>query len=285
MRWYARDGYKLTADSVHRAVGVAGKKASHDRSAATRALRCIRLSRVVGSPKRLICLTSALDLRVVSIWFVLCRGDLSVARDSNKGTWPMRMRQLSLLLLLGLGIGSSGCSKDASTASQPGASQGNEEPPTPATGTVPMNKLTDGQIAKVVATVDGAEIEQAQIALKKTSDASIREFATHMVDEHTASKQAGAQLASRDSLELSDSPKSVALQASGAQMLEKLNGAEGATFDALYVDGQIDQHAEVLQMIDDQLLPGVVNADLRASLTNARAMVQHHLDQARQLKK
>jgi putative membrane protein len=199
----------------------------------------------------------------------------------------MRMRQVSLLLLLGLGISvSSGCSKGGTAnESQPGASQGNEAPPAPATGTVPMNKLTDGQIAKVLATVDGAEIEQAQVALKKTSDTSIRAFATHMVDEHTAAKEAGAQLASRDSLALSDSPKSVALEASGAQMLEKLNGAEGATFDATYVDGQIDQHAEVLQMIDAQLLPGAENGDLRESLTNARAMVQHHLDQARQLKK
>jgi len=191
-----------------------------------------------------------------------------------------------MVVFLLLGLGAAGCSKDSSTSSsQPGASQGNEEPPAPATGTTPQTKLSDGQILKVLSTVDQGEINQAQVALKKTNDTRIREFATHMVDEHTASMQTGAQLASRDSLTLSDSPKSTALQASGDQMLEKLNAAEGATFDATYVDGQIDQHAEVLDLIDHQLLPAVVNADLRDSINNARGMVARHLEQAKTLKK
>lgn len=197
----------------------------------------------------------------------------------------MRTPAVGLVFLLLLGLGAAGCSKDSSTSSQPGASQGNEEPPAPATGNTPQNKLSDGQILKVLSTVDEGEIAQAQVALKKTNDQRIRDFATHMVDEHTAATQAGAQLASRDSLTLSDSPKSTALQASGDQMLEQLNAAEGATFDATYVNGQIDQHAEVLQLIDQQLLPAVVNAELRDSINNARGMVARHLDQAKALKK
>jgi len=178
-----------------------------------------------------------------------------------------------------------GCSKGANSSEQPGASQGNESPPAPATGTGPQTKLSDGQIANIVTTVDTAEIDQAQVALKKATDPGVRAFATQMVDEHTASKQAGAQLASQAGLTAAESPKAVELKAKGEKMLEKLNETDAASFDATYTEGQIEQHAEVLKMLDDQLIPAVTLPALREQLTTARGMVQHHLDQARQLKK
>jgi putative membrane protein len=146
-----------------------------------------------------------------------------------------------------------------------------------------MNKLSDGQIAEVLATVDGAEIEQAQVALQKSTNTGVREFAQHMVDEHTASKQAGAELASRNSLTLASSPKSTTVRATGGEMLGKMKAADVSTFDATYIQAQIDQHSEVLQMIDDQLLPAVVNPELRTFVSNARGMVERHLHQAQQL--
>jgi putative membrane protein len=148
-----------------------------------------------------------------------------------------------------------------------------------------MNKLSDGQIAQVLATVDGAEIEQAQVALQKSTNTGVREFAQHMVDEHTASQQTGAALASRNSLVLASSPKTTALRSSGGEVLGKLKDADVSTFDATYIQAQIDQHAEVLQMIDDQLLPAVVNPELRSFVSDARGMVDRHLHTAQQLKK
>src|SRR3954470_1052442 len=101
----------------------------------------------------------------------------------------MRVLELSLVAIVGIGL-SSACSSGASEP-QPGASQGNEAPAVPATGTVPMTKLSDGQIAQILATVDTAEIEQAQLALDHATDPNVRDFATHMVEQHTAAKQAG----------------------------------------------------------------------------------------------
>jgi putative membrane protein len=184
-----------------------------------------------------------------------------------------------------LALASPGCSKDSSREPQPGASQGNEAPAAPATGTGPMTKLTDGQIVEIIGTVDTAEIEQAEVAQKKTSDPDVRAFATHMIEQHTAAKQTGAQLESQLSLKLDESPKSVDLRARGSATLDKLNTVDASSFDVTYVDSQIEQHAEVLTMIDQQLLPAVVQASVREHLNNARGMVQHHLEQARQLKK
>jgi putative membrane protein len=148
-----------------------------------------------------------------------------------------------------------------------------------------MIKLTDGQILAIVGAVDTAEIEQAEVAQKKATDPNVRAFATHMIEQHTAAKQAGSALGSQLSLKLEESPKAVELGARGSETLGRLNAADANTFDLTYVDSQIEQHAEVLTVIDQQLLPAVVQAQVREHLTNARGMVQHHLDQAKQLKK
>ena len=197
----------------------------------------------------------------------------------------MRMLKTCCRVVLSAGLmTAAGCSKDSGSGEmQPGASQGNEAPP--ATGTVPMNKLSDGQILSIVGRVDTAEIDQAQVALDKTNDPDIRTFATHMVDEHTAAKQAGAQLATQASLTRAPSPKALELESKATQTLAMLKAADSASFDPTYVRAQVDQHAEVLKLIDDQLLPAVMAPALRDYLTNARAMVQRHLEQARQLQK
>jgi putative membrane protein len=181
-------------------------------------------------------------------------------------------------------IAASGCSKGADEP-QPGATQGDEAPPVAATGTVPMTKLSDGQIAAILRTVDDGEIEQAQLALKKASNPEVKAFAQHMVEQHTMSKEAGERLESQTNIKAADSPKSQELKQAGALMLARLNEADSNNFDITYIDGQIQQHSDVLKLIKDQLLPAVNEPALRDFLNQARDMVEQHLDRARQIQK
>lgn len=197
----------------------------------------------------------------------------------------MRMLKALSILAAVIGVLTFGCSKDASSSEPPGASQGSEAPPASATGTVPATRLTDGQIANIVVTIDSGEIEQAQLALHRTSDASVRAFATQMVEEHTKTKQTGALLATDSTIGLAVSPKSTELQAQSQQMIARLNAADGSNFDKTYIDGEIEQHAEVLKMLDDQLIPAATLVALRNYLNDGRRMAQRHFDHARQLQK
>jgi putative membrane protein len=196
----------------------------------------------------------------------------------------MRVLSLSFGLVLSL-LACSGCSKDGATQAEPGASQGNEAPAVPLTGTVPMTKLTDGQIAQILVAVDSGEIEQANLALSKSTNDGVRAYATHMVEQHTASKSKSANLASQSGLQLAESPKATELQAKGSKMLEQLNAADASNFDVTYVQSQVDQHSEVLALIDEQLQPAVNTPALRDHLASARTMVKEHLDAAKQLQK
>lgn len=191
---------------------------------------------------------------------------------------------IPFLFLSAATVAASGCSKGASEP-EPGASQGDEAPPVAATGTVPMTKLSDGQIASILTTVDDGEIEQAQLALEKATKPDVQAFAKHMVEQHTTAKQTGARLASQSNIQPADSPKSQELKQAGAQMLKQLNAADSNNFDITYMDGQIQQHSDVLKLIKEQLLPAVNEPALRDYLSQARDMVQQHLDQARQIQK
>lgn len=197
----------------------------------------------------------------------------------------MRALNLSMVLLLGVSVWG-GCAKDGSEEPKPGASQGGEAPPIlPVTGTGPLTKLTDGQIAQILVAVDEAEIEQAKLALEKSTDADVRSYASHMVEQHTAAKDAGARLASQQSLKLDESPKTQELQTKSSKMLEQLKAADAKNFDVTYLQAQVDQHAEVLTMIKDQLQPAVNDTVLRDQLQSAQAMVTEHLEKAKQLQK
>lgn len=196
----------------------------------------------------------------------------------------MRARNLSWVVLFGVGI-CSGCSKDGATEPAPAATQGSEEPPVPATGSVPMTKLSDGQIAQILAAVDDAEIEQAQLALEKATDPGVRGYASHMIDQHTIAKETGARLAAQSGWQLAESPKAQELQVKGKKMLEQLKAADANNFDITYLHSQEEQHAEVLTLIKDQLQPAVSDPTLRDHLATARAMVSDHLDKAKALRK
>lgn len=196
----------------------------------------------------------------------------------------MRVLKMTLPLVLAVGV-CSGCSKDGAEEPKPAASQGSEEPPVPATGTVPLTKLSDGQIAQILAAVDGAEIEQAQLALEKSKDADTRAFANHMIEQHTSAKNKGESLASQSGLKLADSPKAKELQANASKTLDELKAADEKNFDITYFHAQVEQHAQVLNLITDQLQPAVNDPGLRDYLGNARAMVEEHLNRAKQLQK
>ena len=188
----------------------------------------------------------------------------------------LNMFTLAVVALTGFSAGSKGDSE-----AKPAASEGNEAPPAPVTGTTPMTKLSDGQIAGILGTVDDGEIEQARVALTKATNPEVRTFANHMVEEHTQSKQDAAKLG----LTPAESPKAKELQQAGAKMLAQLNAADANNFDITYIDGQIEQHSQVLSLIKDQLLPAVNQPALREHLNKARGMVDQHLTHARQLKK
>jgi len=159
----------------------------------------------------------------------------------------------------------------------------------PATGigAVPTSStapLTDGQIAKVAETVDKGEIEQAKEVQKRAKNPQVKQLAAQLIQHHTKSKQKGQTLAKKEQLTLEESPVCEEIGNKAEQNLQAIKSASAPNeAERAYVDAQIAQHEEVLQLLNTRLIPSAVNADLKAQLEETRKMVESHIEQARKV--
>ncbi len=139
--------------------------------------------------------------------------------------------------------------------------------------------LTDEQIAAITNDANSAEIEQAQLALSKTKDARIKDFASMMVKHHTEAKNKQAKLG----LKTASSPKSTKLEKDAQDTLSKLKAATSKEFDADYIDAQVAEHREVAHTIEHDLMPNASSAGLKAYLADIKPTVDSHLEKAKEI--
>lgn len=195
-------------------------------------------------------------------------------------------KKIGPILLIGAAA-LAGCSKTSeSSHAQPAASQGDEASPQEPMSTdqsQSTSQLSDNQILGIMATVDAGEIEQARLALQKANDSRVKQFATHMIEQHTDSTQKVQTIASQHGLTPAVSSTSTALKQKGEKTLSSLTNTASASFDSTYMNAQIQQHQEVLDMLHSQLMPASRSDAVSAQLKAAHTMVQSHLNDARQL--
>lgn len=161
------------------------------------------------------------------------------------------------------------------------------KPATGVTGIEPSTPapLTDGQIAKVAETVDKGEIDQAKEVQKKAKNPQVKKLAAQLIQHHTKNKQKGQSLVKKEELTPEASPVSEDLSAKAEKNLQSIKDATApAEAERAYVDAQIAQHEEVLQLLTTRLIPSAVNTDLKAQLEETRKMVEQHIEQARKVK-
>jgi putative membrane protein len=155
---------------------------------------------------------------------------------------------------------------------------------TPARGAEQTQALSDGQILNVLGIVDSGEIDQAKLAQQRSKNSRVKDFAGKMIEHHSESKDKAEELAEEANLSREDSAPAGELRTGAKQVMQTLLAEQqGAVFDRLYVDSQVDQHAKVLDLIEQRLIPSASNDKLRNQLVETRTMVTNHLSDAREL--
>src|SRR5919205_4001737 len=107
------------------------------------------------------------------------------------------------------------------------------------------NKLTDPQIAHIAYTAGQIDIQAAQLALQKSKNKEVRDFATQMERDHKAVNEKALALLNKLKVkpEDNDTSRTLAKQASDSRSeLSKLNGA---AFDKAYMQHEVDYHKTV----------------------------------------
>ncbi len=152
-----------------------------------------------------------------------------------------------------------------------------------APSTAPTGSLSEGQIAMIIDLANTAEIEQGKLVQAKGKAASVKKFAAKMVKHHTDAKVEQAKLTKQLVLSPTPSQEADVLKSDGDVALSRLRTATAAELDATYIDGQVEAHREVLELLEQQLLPSAKTEPVVNALRKMRDLVAAHLEEAKSI--
>lgn len=155
---------------------------------------------------------------------------------------------------------------------------------TPETTQTAAATPTDAEIAATVIAANDTDIENGKLALEKSTNADVKQFAKEMIAAHTQLNQQGSALLTKLGVTPADNPTSTSIKTGGESTRATLKGLSGADFDKAYVNGEVDLHQAVLDQLDNTLIPSAQNAELKTLLQQARPTISAHLDHAKSMK-
>jgi len=147
----------------------------------------------------------------------------------------------------------------------------------------PSGSINDAQIASIVVTANQVDIDAGKAAAAKTTNPEVKTFAQLMVTDHTGVNKSATDLVTKLKVTPEDNETSQALKAGGEKNLSSLQALSGNAFDKAYVDHEVAYHQQVLDAVDQTLIPNAKNADLKALLVKVRPAFVAHLEHARHL--
>jgi len=140
--------------------------------------------------------------------------------------------------------------------------------------------LSDSEVASVAVVANQIDISYAEIALKKSKNKKVIEFANRMITDHNAVIKQAVDLVTKLSVTPKDNAVSKSLLDGAAKTKKILNNASKKEFDKLYIDNEIAYHKAVIVAIKDLLIPETDNTELKELLGAVLPALEAHLGHA-----
>ena len=142
--------------------------------------------------------------------------------------------------------------------------------------TLAADKPTDPQIAHIAYTAGEIDVEAAKLALEKSRNKEVRDFADDMVRDHEAVNEQALDLVKKLKVKPEDNATSQSLVAAAKQERAKLAKLKGAAFDKAYIDNEVAYHKQVNGALETLLIPSAGNAELKSLLETGLKVFQGH---------
>lgn len=143
--------------------------------------------------------------------------------------------------------------------------------------------VTDAEIASIVVTANQVDVDAGALVAAKTANEEVKKFAELMVTDHESVNRAAVELATKLNVTPKDNATSQSLRAGGEENLAALRALEGKALDTAYVAHEVAYHQQVIDALDQVLIPGATNGELKALLVQVRPAFVAHLEHARHL--
>lgn len=142
---------------------------------------------------------------------------------------------------------------------------------------------SDPQIAHIAYTAGAIDAEVGKLALTKSKNPAVREFAETMVRDHQAVNDKALALVKKLGVTPEGNGTSEALTKQAAETKAKLAALDGAAFDKAYVANEVAFHATVNGALKSTLIPSAHNAELKSLLETGLALFGEHQSHAEHL--
>jgi putative membrane protein len=130
---------------------------------------------------------------------------------------------------------------------------------------------SDAQFATKAAVGGMAEVELGKLALTKTTDPKVKEFANMMVQDHGKANEELIAIAKTKNITLP-----TIVDDEHKKKMEDLQKLSGADFDKQYAIAMVDGHESTLKLMQGESKEGK-DAELKAFATKTAPIVQTHL--------
>jgi len=134
---------------------------------------------------------------------------------------------------------------------------------------------SDARFARVAAQGGLAEVQTARIALAKSSNATVRGFAKHMLRDHVPNNMKLAAIMKSEGLMIPMAP-----DPNSRMMAARLQSLSGRAFDLAYMNGQVRAHGQMQILMQSEATGGTDRA-LRSYARTTLSTVNEHLAIAR----
>ena len=135
---------------------------------------------------------------------------------------------------------------------------------------------SDMQIAHIAYTAGNIDIRYAHLALAKSHNAEVREFAELMLRDHTAVNEQALALLNRLGATPLDNPTSQQLMSGAEAKIAELSALSGAAFDKAYAANELAYHGFVNETVEQTFIPAVDNREFKDLLGQALDVFQAH---------
>lgn len=144
-------------------------------------------------------------------------------------------------------------------------------------------QLTDPEIASAAVTANQIDVNYGMIALKRSTNRQVREFAQTMVNDHKSIIAQAVALAKKLNVTPKDNPLTQQLLSGETTTSKMLNSKKGKTFDKAYIDNEVAYHTAVINAVKTILVPQANNQELKDLLIKVEPLLNEHLEHAKML--
>jgi putative membrane protein len=95
----------------------------------------------------------------------------------------------------------------------------------------------------------------------------------------------GQKLVTKLKVTPQDNQMSLQLTTDSKQLVDTLRGEKGAQFDKDYIDAQVKEHRDLLDLLDNKVIPQAKAPELKTELQAVRTRVEAHLKVAEDIQK